>query len=67
MSGVVTAIFAVFTSILDWFVESLGSVSTLFYTTDGLTFIGTCTIITFGIGIITMVVAMVRSLLRGQG
>lgn len=68
MTGVVDAIFAVFTKILDWFIASLGSVSTVFYADGALTFIGTITIVGLGIALVTLVLAWVRSLLaRGSG
>lgn len=63
----VTSIFAVFTEVLNWFIESLESVTTIFYGAEGLTFIGGITVISVAIAVVLMVVAMVRSLLRFRG
>lgn len=62
----IESILGIFTDILEWFVSSLGTVSGLFWTSEGLTFIGSITVVAVGIAIITMVIAMVRSLLRLQ-
>lgn len=65
---VVSSILSVFTAILEWFVTSLGAIGGIFYTAEaGLTFLGTVTIIGFAIAIVTMVVAMVRSLIKSRG
>lgn len=58
------SIIAVFRTILDWFVDSLESVSTMFYADGDLIFIGIVTLVGVGIAIATMIVASIRSLLR---
>lgn len=69
---VITSIFNVFTEILEWFGDALGTVSAVFYTPGAgeaagePTFIGYVTLITFGIGLTTLVLAWVRSLMRGR-
>lgn len=68
MTTIITSITAVFTAMASWFVSTLNSVSELFFNSnDGtLTLIGTVTIIGFAIAITTMLLAWIRSLLRGQ-
>ena len=66
--SVVSSIFEIFTEILEWFSTALSSISTLFYSPEaGLTFVGTLTVIGLGIGVVTMIIAMIRSLLKGRG
>lgn len=53
------------TSILEWVTNSLGSVQDIFYTAgEGLTFLGTTSVIGVGIGISLLVVNKVQDFLR---
>lgn len=63
----VSSILSIMTSVLTWFVDSLETVTTIFYSSEGLTFIGGITVLGFAIGLVTMVIAMVRSLLKSRG
>ena len=66
--NVVESVLNVFTLILEWFTTALSSVSSIFYAAEtGLTFIGTVSVIGLGIGVILMVIAMIRGLLKGRG
>lgn len=73
MTGVVSSIFAVFTAILTWFAEAFTTVSNIFYVpasegvTGGLTFIGTLSVIGFGIAVVLLVLAWIRSLIKNRG
>lgn len=71
MTGILDAIFGVFTSVTTWFIETLSSATELFYTvgsggTGELTLIGNITIIGFAIAVALMILAWVRSVIRGQ-
>lgn len=67
MTTVVESILAVFTALVGWFVETIGSVGAIFYVAEtGLTFVGTITVIGVAIAVTLLVIAMIRSLLRLQ-
>lgn len=64
-NSVVSRIFAVFTEIIDWFVDSLESVSEMFYTIDGgLTLFGTLAVIGLGISVVFLLVNVIRRMLK---
>lgn len=66
--NVTTAITGVFTSVLEFVADSLQTVSGIFWDAEtGLTFIGSACLVGLGIAVITMLVAMVRSLIKGRG
>lgn len=59
----IQAITSVWTSIMDWFVESIASVQEIFYSTNGLTFLGTLSVIGVAIAIALLVVSIIRRFL----
>lgn len=65
--GALTSILGVFDAITEWFASTLASISSIFYSGTELTFIGVLAVLGLGIAVVTMVVAMVRSLLKGRG
>lgn len=62
--NIIETIFAVFTAIIDWFVESIASVTSIFYGAEGLTFLGVLALCALGIAIVLMLVNLVKSYLR---
>lgn len=63
--NVIETIFAVFTAIIGWFVESITAITGIFWSAEtGLTFLGSLALCGLGIAIILMLVALVRSYLR---
>lgn len=63
---VISSVMSVFTAILEWFGDSLEVASGVFYdATTGLTLIGTVSVLTLGIGVITLVLAWVRNVIKG--
>lgn len=64
-------IMEVFTAILNWFGDALTTASGVFYDAalnegaGGLTVIGIVSILTLGIGVITLVLAWVRNVIKG--
>lgn len=64
---VISSIMTVLTAILEWFGTALETASGVFYNAEtGLTLIGVTSVLTLGIGIITLVLAWVRSVIKGQ-
>lgn len=66
-NAIVTAIFAIFTAVLDWFGTALATVSAIFYADGALTFIGTVCLVGLAIAVVVMLIAMLRSLIKGRG
>lgn len=65
---VVQGILAVVLAILEWFVDAVTTMTALFYTPEaGLTVIGTITVIGFGIALVLLVAAWIRSLFKARG
>lgn len=58
------AIFAIFTEVLGWLIESLGTVSTLFWANGALTFLGTLSVIGLAIAVCLLLISIVRAILR---
>lgn len=68
LSSVVTAVLAVFTSILQWFVDSIEVAIGIFWVAEtGLTFLGVLSVVGLGIAVILMLFAMIRSYLKNRG
>lgn len=66
-TSVVSAILEVVLLILGWFVDAVTEMTALFYTAEaGLTVIGTITVIGFGIALVLLVAAWIRSLFRAK-
>ena len=67
-TSVVSAILEVVLLILGWFVDAVTEMTALFYTAEaGLTVIGTITVIGFGIALVLLVAAWIRSLFKARG
>lgn len=65
---ILDTIFAVLTGVLGWLIEGITSVVGVFYDAQtGLTFIGIMALIGLAIGIGRLVLAWVRSLIKGRG
>lgn len=68
VTGVVESILAVIMLILEWFIEAVTAMTALFYVpATGLTVIGTITVIGFGIALVLLVAAWIRSLFKARG
>lgn len=55
------------TEVMNWVVESLGSVQTVFYDEGALTFLGTLAVIGVSIGIAFLVIGVVQNFLKLRG
>lgn len=68
ISTVVSAVLAVFSAILEWFVTAINTAVGIFWVAEtGLTFIGTLAVLGLGIAVILMLFAMIRSYLKNRG
>lgn len=64
---VISSVMAVFTAILGWFEEAFTTASAIFYNAEtGLTLIGVCAVLTLGVGIVTLVLGWLRSIIKGS-
>lgn len=67
----IEAVMSVFTAILNWFGDALETATAVFWDVaandgaGGLTVIGVVSILTLGIGVITLVFAWVRNVIKG--
>lgn len=57
-------VFGVFTSIGQWLVESLQSIQPLFWTDNGLTFIGVLSVASLGVGLSLLLVHTVQNFIK---
>lgn len=68
ISTVLSAVLAVFSAILEWFVTAINTAVGIFWVAEtGLTFIGTLAVLGLGIAVILMLFAMIRSYLKNRG
>lgn len=58
-----TAIVEVWTAITTWFATSIGSLVDIFYTDGAFTILGILALVTFGIGVVTLVFRYVQGLI----
>lgn len=66
--SVISSVMAVFTAILEWFGTAFETASGLFYNSEsGLTLIGVVSVLTLGIGVVTLVFGWIRSIIKGRG
>lgn len=62
---VIEKILEVWTLLVNWFTDSIGSITEVFYSPEtGLTFLGGLTILSIALGVATMIVATVKSYLQ---
>lgn len=65
MNSIVTAIFAVFTIIGEWIVETIPTFFELFYVAEtGLTLLGTLAVVSLGIGIVFLLIGIIQRFLK---
>lgn len=64
MTTVIQAITGVFTEIGTWITTTLGDFSEVFYADGGLTFIGTLSIASLGIGLVMLLINKVKDFLQ---
>lgn len=65
MEGTVLgSVFEVFTAVIQWFVTSLGSVTSMFYASGSLTFLGVLAVAGLAVSVSLLVMNLVKSYLR---
>lgn len=64
MIGAVTS---VWTEVMTWITTSLGSVQTVFYADNNLTFLGTLAVIGVSIGVGFLIIGVVQNFLKLRG
>lgn len=57
-------VFAVFAQVADWFVSAMSTVQGIFWTTEGLTFVGILTLAGLGISVIFLLLNVIKGFLR---
>lgn len=65
--SIISSVMEIFTAILNWFTTSMTAVSNLFYTDGNLTLVGVMALLGLGIGVFTVVVGIIRSLIKARG
>lgn len=64
MSNVVTAITSIFSAIGTWITDSLTDLQSVFWSNDGLTFLGTLAILGLGMGIVFLLIGLIQKFLK---
>lgn len=68
MTGIIGAIFGIFTSIGVWMVETLPTFFALFYVQEtGLTLLGTLAVCSLGISIVFLLVGIIQRFMKFRG
>lgn len=68
MTSILDAVFAVFTAIAEWFGDIIPTITAFFWdATNGLTFMGTLTIIGLGISLIFLLIGLISNFLHFRG
>lgn len=65
--SIISSVMEIFTAILNWFTTSMTAVSNLFYADGNLTLVGVMALLGLGIGVFTVVVGIIRSLIKARG
>lgn len=64
MTGVITAILAVFTAIGDWIVTAVQSMVPIFYAENGLTFMGTLAVCGLAFSVVFLLIGIIQRFLK---
>lgn len=68
MSGVISQITGVWTSMMEWISSSFAPITELFYTSEaGLTFLGTLAVIAIGISVFFLLMGVIQNFLHLRG
>lgn len=66
--SIVSQITGVFKSLADWFVQTLPSITAIFYDAEtGLTFLGTLSVIGLGISVFFLLMGIIQNFLHLRG
>lgn len=64
---VITAITAVFTAIGDWIVTALEALQAIFWTTEGLTFLGVLAVCGLAFSVVFLIIGIIQRFLHFRG
>lgn len=69
MTGVLKAVFDVFTAISGWFAQTIPNVSEMFYnsTEASLTFMGTLAVASLGVSVVFLLIGVISNFLHFRG
>lgn len=62
--SIFSQIAAIWTAIMEWLAESFGTIEALFWTGTQLTFLGTLSVISIGIGVFFLVVGVITNFIK---
>lgn len=66
-ASVITAITAVFTAIGDWIVDALETLQTIFWSADGLTFLGVLAVCGLAFSVVFLIIGIIQKFLHFRG
>lgn len=66
-ASVISAITAVFTAIFEWILSAITAVIPVFWSGEGLTFLGVLALIALGISIFFLVMGLIQNFLHFRG
>lgn len=66
-ASVITAITAIFTAIGDWIVTALGSLEAVFWSGEGLTFLGVLAVCGLAFSVVFLIIGIIQRFLHFRG
>lgn len=68
MTGVISQITNVFSQMFEWMTDSIPGITAIFYTSEnGLSFLGTLTVVALGISIFFLLMGLIQNFLHLRG
>ena len=67
MDNVLGAVLEVFSGVMGWIVDSVASVTPMFYTTEGLTFLGILAVAGLAISVACLIIGVIQNFLHFRG
>lgn len=68
MNGVLTSVFDVFTLVMEWIVESVASITPMFYVAEtGLTFLGVLAVAGLAFSVAFLIIGIIQNFLHFRG
>lgn len=68
MNGVLTSVFDVFTLVMEWIVDSVSSITPMFYVAEtGLTFLGVLAVAGLAFSVAFLIIGIIQNFLHFRG
>lgn len=67
MTAIITAITSVFTAIGSWIADAVGEVTPMFYSAEGLTFLGTLAVCGLAFSVMFLIIGIIQKFLHFAG